>query len=396
MKKKTAIILGTVVAAAAIAAAAITIPPLLNQSTKTTTYHYDDKPVKLELGAASQKTLYSDDEFIQAMKPYTVLSAGMEQATAIPGLQGAWSLKNNQDATAKRDFVKVDSFDPQGIAVGDKNIFISAYDHSHKANSVIFVIDKQTGSYKKTIVLQHQDHAGGIAYDSDRQLLWVAGHKKSFATVYAIDMAAINAYDIKSQVPIAYHASFNLTTTTNTSTVSYFGNSLWVGFFRVKGQGNVQQFKIGQNVAGRLTLGQQSDASTNPEDVVANRLISGINQLQGIAPTNDAVLMTSSFGSDDSKLVRYDRATDDTLTNGQYVIMPPYLESVAWDGDTDRFYALFESATPAYRKRTNAVVDRILFVDSANFLSKSKPYDALRTPASSPFIQSDTPAGGNE
>ena len=56
--------------------------------------------------------------------------------------------------------------------------------------------------------------------------------------------------------------------------------------------------------------------------------------------------MTSSFGNVDGKLVQYDREAGDKFTKGGSVTMPPYLEAVLYDGDTNRFYMIFESATP--------------------------------------------------
>lgn len=79
----------------------------------------------------------------------------MQYAIALPGLQGAWSLKAGQASVDKHQLIKVDTLDPQGIAVGRNEIFISAYDHAHKANSVIYVLNKWTGRYIKTLVLQY-------------------------------------------------------------------------------------------------------------------------------------------------------------------------------------------------------------------------------------------------
>jgi hypothetical protein len=333
-------------------------------------------------GGASQDVLYSDDKFVAAMAPYKALTEGLREANAIPGLQGAWSLQNNANPTAKRNLIKVDTFDPQGLAVGGGKIYISAYDHSHKANSVIFVLNKKTGNYEKTIVLQHQDHAGGIAYDGDRNLLWVAGHDKQGAKMYAIKTSTIASYNILSEVPIAYAATYNLETSNNASTVTYFDHALWVGFFSVKGEGNIQEFEVKTNADNQMTIGRQWAGSDNIADVSSTRLITGVNQMQGLAANDTAVLMTSSFSNKNSKIIRYERRADGSLQNGTYVTMPPYLETVAFDGDTGRFYALFESATPAYRDKTKAVVDRVLYVDANIFSRYDKPYKDLRTPPS--------------
>jgi hypothetical protein len=382
MKKRWWALGAVVLVGAGVGGWLYTHPKVDNNPQPTQKIKFYDKQVDVPQGSASQQELYSDDQFVTAMKPYKALSEGLRKADAIPGLQGAWSLKNDKDVTVKRDMVEVNTFDPQGLAVGNGHIFISAYDHSKQANSVIFVLDKKTGEYQKTIVLQHKDHAGGIAYDADRHMLWVAGYQKGNATLYAVTDDVIDNYDINSQVPVAYAASFNLETNNNTSTVAYFKNSLWVGFFTEKGQGNVQQFDISKRDDGSMTIGRQWAGSTNPNDVTSSKLIDGINQLQGIAASDDAVVMTSSFSNRDSKLVRYERDKNNNLKKGTYVIMPPYLESVAFDGDSGRMYMLFESATPAYRTKTNAVVDRVLYVDNSVFSKYDMPYKELLNPDS--------------
>ncbi|WP_349430080.1 hypothetical protein [Weissella confusa] len=333
--------------------------------------------VKVPYGGASQKPLYSDKDFLNRMSPYPVMHDDLQYAIALPGLQGAWSLKAGQASVDKHQLIKVDTLDPQGIAVSRNEIFVSAYDHAHKANSVIYVLNKWTGRYIKTLVLQYQDHAGGISYDSDHQLLWVAGHNGKDSVLYGIAQADIDSYDIRSKLPIGYQQDFTLKTAINASTVAYYDGALWVGYFTRAGLGNVQKFAINGDSNATLMVGQPV-GDKDPSIVAGNKLYESVPELQGISANSNHVMITSSFSNADSKLVRFNKGDDGKMTNGMYVTMPPFLEGVNYDGDTDRFYALFESATPVYRIKTKAVVDRIVYIDPKTFNKYALPYKELR------------------
>lgn len=51
---------------------------------------------------------------------------------------------------------------PQGITVAGKYILITAYDGAHKHASVIYVLDKKTGNYIKTVQVKGKPHLGGL------------------------------------------------------------------------------------------------------------------------------------------------------------------------------------------------------------------------------------------
>ena len=74
------------------------------------------------------------------MAKYAALKQGMKIETTIPGMQGAWSLNAKTN-----ELMLGNSFDPQGLAISDRNIYISAYDHSRQMKSIIYVIDRESG-----------------------------------------------------------------------------------------------------------------------------------------------------------------------------------------------------------------------------------------------------------
>ena len=64
---------------------------------------------------------------------------------------------------------------PQGITIAGKYILLTAYDGEHEHASVVYVLDKKTGKYLKTIQVAGRPHLGGIAYDPVAKNIWVTG-----------------------------------------------------------------------------------------------------------------------------------------------------------------------------------------------------------------------------
>ena len=95
------------------------------------------------------------------------------------------------------------------------------------------MLNKWTGRYIKTLVLQYQDHAGGISYDPDHQLLWVAGHNGKDSVLYGIAQTDIDSYDIRSKLPIGYQQDFTLKAAINASTVAYLMGHFGLDTLRV-------------------------------------------------------------------------------------------------------------------------------------------------------------------
>ncbi|MDR0899473.1 MAG: hypothetical protein LBM27_03880 [Lactobacillaceae bacterium] len=336
---------------------------------------------KYKKGEASQEPLYSDKEFLKRMSKYPAFKDGLEQSTAVPGIQGAWSLEIPKKATdlTNLKMIKSKGLDPQGIAVSDKYIFISAYDDDKKVLSVIYVVDKNSGKYVKTIVLPDHAHTGGLAYDPKSKMLWAAGYEDKFAVLLGMSDKTIADYDINSHKAAKFDTGFVLTSIKRASTITFHNDDLWVGYFDAKKQGYIQKFKLQRTADGQLLLGK-SVGDLDGSVSKANLQLEAVPQLQGISATDTNVLMTSSFGNRNSKLIRYAIFGDDNLYDGKYVTLPPYLESVAYDKNKNRFYALFESSTPKYRVKTKAVVDRIVFVDGNRLSKYEKTYHELENP----------------
>lgn len=69
-------------------------------------------------------------------------------------------------------------------------IIISAHPKK-EGNARLYIYDAKTGQLETFITLDHNDHVGGISYDSDHQILWVAG-----------DGGTVHSYDYQNIIEI--------------------------------------------------------------------------------------------------------------------------------------------------------------------------------------------------
>ena len=84
---------------------------------------------------------------------------------------------------------------PQGLAVTEDYVFVSAYCHAKKHNSVIYMINKESHRFIKEIILPGQPHVGGLAYDSEHQILWYSSNTQELAQAVSLTMESIENYD---------------------------------------------------------------------------------------------------------------------------------------------------------------------------------------------------------
>ena len=95
----------------------------------------------------------------------------------VPGLKSTRTLKVKGDGEAE----VCTSMTPQGLAITEDYILVSAYCKTKAHDSVIYVIDKESRRFVKEIVLNTKAHVGGMAYDTMNQILWVTGQGSTWA-----------------------------------------------------------------------------------------------------------------------------------------------------------------------------------------------------------------------
>ncbi|GAB6093578.1 YncE family protein [Furfurilactobacillus curtus] len=248
----------------------------------------------------------------------------------VPGLTEQETLKpvGHQFVPIRSQFMT-----PQGVTVTPKYVITTAYDHSNRGNSVLNILDRQTGSFIKRVILQGRPHVGGITYQPDAKVLWVCGAKDGRAQLFSIKLTSIDRYKARTNRPIAYQHSALLPTIQRASLVAYQNGYLWVGFFSPFGNSTVQRFNVHDVETNSHTLKSRFKAQ-GLFDGVFQRLTSQetIGKIQGLSFYKDNVYLSQSFGPEDSWLYIYHKNLHrQRFTPAQAVArvrMPAHLEQI--------------------------------------------------------------------
>lgn len=354
---------------------------------------------EIPVGAASMNPLVDEEDFLAMMGAYPIMQRAAEKAVTIPGLHGAYGLQTAEAEEAEQlafDLVKSMHYTPQGLALGDGQLFVSAYDHEHTLESVVFVFDPE-GNYIKTLGLNDAAHVGGLGYDRTTGALWIADHMHGQAAISAIAQETIDAYDITTQAPIEYRNTFYVDTLEQVSTLDFSSDGLWASYFTNDAElSQIQFFSLDfsepdENGDVLLTdIGDEQRAYVGEhgrQHVFADLAFQAPAEVQGTAFSADHLYVSQSFGTKNSTLTRFDLdVTADTAVfeNAVSIELPPYLEQVAISHDkTHTIHPLFESAQPTYRAKVQVFVDRIVSITRDDFEATAKP--ATKAPVITPI-----------
>lgn len=320
-----------------------------------------------------EPTLYTLEEQKDVLKPYIEFYelsyldkeyTKNEGTYIIPGLLHTETLELNKFGFPSESF----SMDPQGVAVTRNYILISAYSHDLKHNSVIYVLDKNNHKYIKTVVLQGKPHVGGITFDVKSNSIWVCSESiNGKAQIVSISLEELEKYNInQSYKPIDYQQIVNLKGIKKASYLTYYDNSLFVGYFSKKNEAIIEKYKLTENgrfieeIKQRTTL-TSKNVNATPDDI--DKVTHGI---QGITIYKDYLLLSQSYGPKNSKILIYSDINKEKIfmekDSIKEIEAPPYLEQITIDNK--QIYTIFESATKRFRKDLNVTrVDRVLKLD---------------------------------
>lgn len=305
-----------------------------------------------------QKALRENYTFINKVSNYVPPRTWDGKDVVIPGLI---STKSYNFKTKKVDTAT--AMTPQGIVIANKYILISAYDGDHEHASVIYVLDKKTGKYLKTIQVAGRPHLGGIAYDPVAKNIWVTGSMGKSSALASFSLRELQNYRDGDRMPIKYNHQIAIPAIERASTVTYYDGQLFVGFFNMYGRGKVAAYTIarsGKN-KGSITNNEVKSVTGTLQWSDPTGETSMDKQIQGIAIYQNKIFLSQSYGSGDSKLYVFPTSALNALDekNAELVItMPPYLEQItAYKG---QLLCIFESASKLYAKPHLVVMDRIL------------------------------------
>lgn len=351
----------------------------------TSTFKPDAKyaDAKIAKGEASIEPLRSSKQFDEALDEYPIMTKSHQIEVITPGIYGAYGLEKVKNSAYS--LVKSKNYRPQGLTLSNKYIFVSAYDHTKKLNSVIFVLDFE-GNFVKTIGLNHKAHVGGIAYDGAHETLWISDTINGRAAISAIALADIENYQIDSLQPIENESDIYLDTTKEVSTLAISQDALWIGYFTQQaGAGRIQVVSVDWKKESDGTFVPDFSDQQFKKDaqglihVNSSLSFKAPDKIQGIALNEEYLYLTQSYGNKNSSLLRYsfkEEGQQLKLDNGRKATLPPYLEQVALD-QSGNIYPIFESSAPALRQKTKFFVDRLVKISPSLFEKYSVDDDSV-------------------
>lgn len=93
-----------------------------------------------------------------------------------------------------KEYVQCNNLCPQGICIAGDYMLTTAYCMDSIHNSCIFIYNKKTGEYLRTLVLKDlKTHVGGITYDARNKNVWICHSKKDKTTgLYSLQKITYN------------------------------------------------------------------------------------------------------------------------------------------------------------------------------------------------------------
>ncbi|KRL62999.1 YncE family protein [Lactobacillus psittaci] len=309
--------------------------------------------------AEYEKKIRKNYPFIYNVSFNTPSLTNVGKNVVIPGLVStkSFNFKNKKFETSG-------NMTPQGLAIAGEYLLITAYDGKHEHASVIWVLDKNTGKYLKTVQVPGRPHLGGIAYDPVAQNIWLTSSLGDESALASFPLKALIEY--KGRKPIKYNNRMALPGISRASTVTYFDNQLFVGFFNMYEKGTVAAYPIARsgNFKGSITTNEIKASTGSAAWSTASGSASMDKQIQGIAFYQDKIFLSQSYGSQNSKLYIFSTNALNSLDekNAEKVIdMPPYLEQLTVEHG--QLLCLFESGSKNYARSQITIMDRILSIN---------------------------------
>jgi hypothetical protein len=196
--------------------------------------------------------------------------------------------------------------------------------------------------------------------------VWITASIGKSSALMSFPLKEVASYDTKRHAPISCNNRISIPTLEKASTVTYYDNQLFVGFFNMYGRGRVASYTISRSGKNKNSITNNEIKSvTGTVDWSDPSGVTSMNkQIQGITIYDDKIFLSQSYGSSDSKLYIFPSTALDALDekNAELVIdMPPYLEQItAYKG---QLLCIFESGSKQYAKPNMVIMDRILSIN---------------------------------
>ena len=287
--------------------------------------------------------------------------ANREAVLLVPGLKEATAAVATT-ATAKAETRlhkhadQCQAMTPQGLAVSEDYLFISAYCSQQEHHSQLYIIERTSGRHLKTVVLPKRPHVGGLVFDRATQMLWLTITGKGMGRVACVSLQAL--LEDETNQPIAYQQVIELAGITHSSYLAADGGELVSGTFALKQGGVVANYP--------LSVLSDSGRKAPPRIKPRKRRVT-TTKVQSIAFTTEYMLLARSFGPGSAELWVFSK--DATVLTRKHALrrikFPHYLEQIVVE--KGQLYCLFESGAWAYRQKGGSI-DEVVVLDLATLL----------------------------
>jgi hypothetical protein len=302
----------------------------------------------------------------------------------IPGLRGAWSINHKtKKAGFGNDWV------PQGLTQSKDKFFVSAYDGDFKLNSVIFVVDKKTKQYEKTLILSSKSHLGGIAYDNTFDRLWYSDDQDGGGLSYIEDDFIDRYKASEAQKPIT-HQHIALPWAERTSGIAIYKGMIVVVKYGLKEDDRSvvtipldDKLGLPQRFTDRVAKAFSKVKNENDfiQTLLKEKLIAGIapgwDRMQGVAVDESGLTILSQSAGFFSSTIMIREPNEKSGTKFNFskpeagessFKAPPSVEQVSLNNPTsNELSMIFESGAKKYRERgfflwRPAIMDRVIIL----------------------------------
>ncbi|WP_428282016.1 hypothetical protein [Lactococcus lactis] len=329
---------------------------------------------------ASQTPLFSEKHSSDIVKKYFGKDFKYKMLN-IPGLRGAWSVDDKGKVRLGVNWV------PQGVTSSQDKVYVSMYDKKKVLKSVIFEIDKVSGKYIKSYILDSKAHVGGISYDIYRNRLWVATDDDS-SKISIFDQKTLDNYNFSVRKhPIKASSIVKLKWWTNISAISVSEDFISIAKYQSDAIGGV--IDIGLDDKGNVdtkslpkfpikiigTTDEEINNTLKKSGFFDDAAFSfGFKRMQGISNLDNISVFTQSNGQESSKIFLTQRLSDKRsgiLKDGtgfnfkviQELNAPPSMEEASIDPSKKSLYIIFESGAKPYREHNSVIMDKIVVAD---------------------------------
>ena len=267
---------------------------------------------------------------------YGFLAEHFEKSITMPGLY------------RQNETVPLEDYVVQGLTRAGGMIVISAYSYSGAHNSILFVLDTE-GNLQKTVDLGFKAHTGGIAYDENRDLLWVTGPS---GNVYAFSWPSILEGGYHGEILADFDAGLkNHNDSAVASFLNIYGDELFVGSYVDGDTGMLKRYDV-----------TEYERPSEVAAYVIPQRVQGVTFQEDVTTGERYILFSSGYQTEDSSLLAfaYDEKAERFEEPVWYETLPEGVEQIQMTADG--MYILFESAARPYRAAARIPNDQIYLV----------------------------------